>query len=168
MYIDRLIELIGKNHGGIVKSNFVNMYWIHQSTYFVHLHKEIFPNEEIVNKLYNIKHKCVKQMLKSGVNQVKIYKPSKDVFKWLIVLENELEGYKYSVVAPYSLYRDIVDIVDINELEETTENKDRVILHDREFYSGSYKKMEGIKLLKCMENMEKSRLKLIDKMNAEI
>ena len=162
MFINKKIEDIEKVTNRINKSNFVIAYWIHQSTYFTYLHKEVFPNEEIVQAIYKLKHKCIRQMFKSGCNKLKLYKPSEDKFKWLLVLNNESEGLEYNVVVPYLHYEDRVDV---NELETTDMNRDSLFVNGKEFLSGSYKKY-GINLSKCLSNMEKSRVKLVDKMNS--
>lgn len=162
MYINKKIEEIGKATNKVNKSNFVLAYWIHQSTYFLHLHKEVFPNEEIVQAIYKLKHKCIKQMFKSGCNELKIYKPCENRCKWLLVLNNESEGIEYNVVVPYLHY---ADRVAVEGLQLTDINKDCIFINGTEFLSGSYKKY-GIKLSKCLSNMEKSRIKLVDKMNS--
>lgn len=160
MKINNLIEEIEEKHGKIVKSNFTIAYWIHQANYFIELYKTKYPNDEILNKIYKQKNKCAAMMLKSGENNVKIYKRNNDKRSWLLVLSNDLEGVKYDIVVPY-LY--VKNQVDVDVLEETDVNKDMIYINDIEFKTSIYKRYNA-KLNFCLDNMEKSRKKMIEKL----
>ncbi|MGL4801932.1 MAG: hypothetical protein ACRC18_06675 [Cetobacterium sp.] len=160
MRVNHIIETIEGKYGKIIKSEFTLAFWIHQSNYFIYQAKKFGDNKSL-KKLYIEKNHCAAMMLESCSN-IKLYKPVNDTRRWLIVLQNELEGYKYNIVVPYLLVKDRVNV---SELELTDNNKDEIYVDGVEFRLQGYAN-KGLKLQFCLDNMKKSRLKMIEKINS--
>lgn len=160
MYINKKIEEIELKHGRIVKSNYVLAYWIHQSTYFIKTHKNKYTRKLVARKIYKLKHRAIRDMVKTGENNLRIYKPSDKKSLWLVVLNRKLEGVEYNLVIPYEY---IKNEVDIESMEETDINRDCIFINDREFKTDVYNN-SNIDLKFCLQNMEKSRLKMLEKL----
>ena len=98
-------------------------------------------------------------MLKTNLFDIKINKPSENENSWLYVLHIEREGMKVNLTAPYLRHKDTVNINHC-ELEQVEYIKDSLYLNNIRCYYG-----ERIKLGFIIENIVKSRRKLIEKMN---
>lgn len=163
MKINKVIETIEEKYGKIEKSNFTLAYWIHQSNYFIEIYKAIYPDRNKLRRMYIEKNKCVGSMLRSGLNDIKIYKPSDDEYKWLLVLNNRKEGLEYTAVVPYLYYKELVNI---HSLETTDINQDKIYMNGKEFKIDIYKKgNNGYRY--CIENMKKSRVKMHEKLTSK-
>ena len=157
--MNRLINYIEEKHGRVQKSNFTLSYWIMLGRRFEDIHTNIYPDQFILERIYTQKYMCIDAMLESGMNEIKVCKQGEED-TWLITLSQKLEGLEYNVVAPYMLFKDRFDI---NELEETDINRDCIFINNKEYRPRINSKTDK-RLVFVLENMEKSRLKMLEKL----
>lgn len=151
-------EEIEEKHGRITKSIFVISHWIMESKRFEWMSKK-FHNKDTLNYIWEHRNAAIEEMLKTGLFNIKIHKPSKNRGLWLYVLHIEREGMEINLTVPYTRYKKIINIHH-SELEETDWNEDTLYLNDIKCFYGKRFKLGFI-----IENIDKSRDKLIEKMN---
>ena len=100
-------------------------------------------------------------MLKTDLFSIKIHKPNDNADLWLYVLHIEREGMEVNLTIPYHRYKKYIN-KDHSELEETDWNEDTLYLNNIKCFYGKRFKLGFI-----IENIDKSRNKLIEKMNEE-
>lgn len=147
----------------IAKSNYVITEWIVRGKKWESKLKKRRKNRKQYFKLqsyYKKKHEAIEQMINTGMLSVKIYKPSEDSFYWLYVFEQEMNGLKLTVVAPYDEFKEIARIEE-RFLDETDIHEDSLTLNGKKIV---FAKQEAFSFKFIMENLEKSRKKLISKM----
>lgn len=162
------IKRIERNNGRIVKSNFIIADWIVKSTRFsTIIRNQGNKRSRVLQSIYAAKHRVVKEMLKTGLLTIEIYKPEDDrnnEFQWLYVLSSKAEGIEFFLVVPYQGFRKEIK-VDVEELNETTINRDMIFVDGIDFTYKTIDKRFALKFI--LENIEKCRLKLIEKMEEE-
>lgn len=161
MKINSRLNEIEKIHGRVQKSNFTIAHWIHMSQHLVYIHTHKYPNKEILYTLYQQKHDCIKAMIKSGMNKYKLYCKDEDESKWLIVLNQKLQGVEFNVVIPYGMVKNDINI---DHIELTDVNRDCLYIDGREDRRFMYKVDKKLRF--TLDNMEKSRLKMLEKLDA--
>ena len=154
-------EEIEQNHGRITKSIFVISHWIMESKRFEHMSRK---SKNIDTLSYVLKHRdaAIEEMLKTNLFNIRIYKPNENENSWIYMLHIEREGMEVNLTAPYLRHKDTVNIKH-SELEKVGYIKDSLYLGKIRCYYG-----ERFKLGFIVENIEKSRKKLIEKMNEEL
>lgn len=159
------IRKIEENNGRIAKSNFVIADWIVKSTRFsTIIRNQGNKRSKTLQNIYNAKHRAVREMLKTGMLTIEIYKPENqrdNEFQWLYVLSSKAEGVEFFLVVPYQVFRKEIGI-DAEELNETTINRDMIFIDGQDFTYRTIDKRFELKFI--LENIEKCRLKLIEKM----
>lgn len=162
-YFTRLRE-IEKVYGRIEKSYFVITNWILYTKRFEYYFKKEKKFKKL-NKIYKLRNKAIDELLRGERLDIKIHKPSDNQFYWLYVLTMELEGMRIVLTVPYNLYRKKIG-KSHKSLEETDYNKDALIIDGKDISKKviNYRKF---KLEFILENLEKSRVKLIDKMEGK-
>lgn len=156
--INLKFEEIEEKHGRITKSIFVISHWIMESKRFEWMSKK-FHNKDTLNYIWKHRNAAIEEMLKTGLFNIKIHKSSKNRGLWLYVLHIEREGMEINLTVPYTRYKKIINIHH-SELEETDWNEDTLYLNDIKCFYGKRFKLGFI-----IENIDKSRDKLIEKMN---
>ena len=151
-------EEIEEKHGRITKSMFIISHWIMESKRFEYMSRKL-GNEDTLNYILEHRNAAIEEMLKTNLFDIKINKPSENENSWLYVLHIEREGMKVNLTVPYPVYKEIIGINHF-ELEETECNRDSLHLNQTRCYYGKRFKLGFI-----IENIEKSRKKLIEKMN---
>ncbi|VIF91252.1 Uncharacterised protein [Clostridioides difficile] len=159
-YINGRIQLLDEK-SRIMKSNFVIALWLNHSMSKIRKIQAKKGKNNFVKMNYKIKDRAIKQMLKTNMLKVEIYKPEgKDEYSWLYVLSMEQEGLKFELVAPYNRFKETIEIP-YYELEETN-------IHQDNFYIDGYLlknyNYNWRSLNYANENVEKSRRKLIEKL----
>lgn len=162
------IRRIEANNGRIAKSNFIIADWVVKSTRFSTILKnQGNKRSKVLQSIYNAKHRVVREMLKTGLLTIEIYKPEDNrdnEFQWLYVLSSKAEGIEFFLVVPYQGFRKEIGI-DLKELNETTINRDMIFIDGIDFTYQTIDKRFALKFI--LENIEKCRLKLIEKMEEE-
>lgn len=161
----KTIKQIEKECGRIEKSHFVIMDWILKSERHIYNLKKQGVNRKDIGRLYSHKDRAVKTLLKAGMLDVKISKPKERAFTWLYVLGFERKGIKMEIVVPYLTFKKQVG-KNAKELEEVTTNRDTLYMDGRDITLEVIKEQK-FKLKFILENLEKSRRKLIDKMEGK-
>ncbi|MCC0783563.1 hypothetical protein IR152_10815 [Clostridioides sp. ES-S-0108-01] len=145
----------------IIKSNFIIALWVNHSMSQVRKIQAKKGKNNFVSMNYRIKDRAVEQMLKTNMLNIKIYKPiCKNNFKWLYVLSMKEEGLKFELVVPYNNFKKIIEIPH-EQLEETNIHKDNFYIDGYLLKDYNY---SWCSLKFSNENVEKSRLKLIEKL----
>lgn len=151
----------------IAKSNFVITEWIVRGKVWEQKFLKNKENKKQRAKLQNYykrKNMSVLEMVKTGMLNTKIYKPNEKDFYWLYVFEQEMEGVKLTVVLPYTVYKDIIGI-DEKDLEQTEEHVDSISIEGKRVgFFDQRNKLEKFSFRFIMDNLEKSKNKLISKM----
>ena len=151
-------EEIEKKHGRITKSMFVIPHWIMESKRFENMSRK-FNNKDTLKYIWSHRNAAIDEMLKTGLFDIKIHKPSENRGLWLYILHIEREGMEVNLAIPYPTYKKTINIHH-SELEETDINKDSLTLNGTRCFYGKRFKLGFI-----IENIDKSRNKLIEKMN---
>lgn len=139
------LSQIEEKHGRIAKSQFVIANWIIKAKWF-ELAAIRHDNERMFNTIYRRKQDALEQLFESNMCNIKKHGDA-------LVLELELEGMQLNLVA------DGLQPFLMEDPEETDINQDQILLDGIE-----YKDKRKFKLDFILDNIEKSRLKLIDKM----
>lgn len=155
------LKKIDKVHGRIEKSYYVISEWILQTKRFEYAFKKT-KNFKKLNRLYKVRNNAIDELLRAGRFDIKVHKPTDNQFYWLYILTMELEGMRIVLTVPYNLYRKKIG-KSHKSLEETVYNKDVIIIDGKKIHKDTINKRK-FKLDFILENIEKSRLKLIDKM----
>ena len=152
-------EEIEQKHGRITKSIFVISHWIMESKRFEYMSRKS-KNIDTLNYILKHREEAIEEMLKTNLFDIRIYKPNQNENSWIYILYTEREGMKVNLTAPYSRHKDAVNIGHC-ELEEVEYIKDSLYLNNTRCYYGKRFKLGFI-----IENIVKSRRKLIEKMNS--
>lgn len=150
---------IEDKHGRITKSIFVITNWIMESKRFEYISRKL-GNKDTLKYIWSHRNKAINEMLKTGLLEIKIHKPNDNRGLWLYVLHIEREGVEIDLCVPYPLYKNQI-LIHHSELELTECNRDRVISDGIEC---DYRKRR-FKLNFIIENIDKCKNKLIEKMN---
>lgn len=151
-------EEIENKHGRITKSIFVISHWIMEIKRFENMSRK-FGNKDTLKYIWEHRNSAIDEMLKTDLFNIKIHKPSENRGLWLYILHIEREGMEVNLAIPYSRYKKIINIHH-SELEETEHKEDELILNGVKCFYGKRFKLGFI-----IENIDKSRNKLIEKMN---
>ena len=151
-------EEIEEKHGIITKSIFVISHWLMESKRFEWMSRK-FNNKGTLNYIWEHRNAAIEEMLKTDLFDIKIHKPNDNADLWLYVLHIEREGMEVNLTIPYPRYKKYIN-KDHSELEETDWNEDTLYLNNIKCFYGKRFKLGFI-----IENIDKSRNKLIEKMN---
>lgn len=149
---------IEEKHGRITKSIFVTSSWIFETKRFEYISRKL-DNKDTLKYIWKHRNDAINEMLKTGLLEIKIHKPSEDKCLWLYVLSITREGVEINLTIPYLKFRKIIDIKH-DEIEHTDCNRDMVIVDGAE---ATYRKRR-FKLNFVIQNIDKCKDKLIDKM----
>ena len=152
-------EEIEQKHGRITKSIFVISHWLMESKRFEHISKK-YNNKNTLKYIWQRRNAAIEEMLKTNLFNIEIYKNNTNDKKlWLYILSIEREGMEVNLVVPYLKYNQIINIED-SRLKEATHKRESLYLNGTRCIYGKRFKLGFI-----IENIEKSRNKLIEKMN---
>lgn len=164
---NKAVRTVEKECGRIEKSHFVIADWIvkcDRHVFNIKQGKKKNNNNRrkgALNSIYVTKNKAVNQLIRANMVDIKISKPKLCKFYWLYVLEFERKGLRMEIVIPYLAFRNKIE-KDISELEETITTKDSIFLNGENITRKI--RTSDFKLSFILENLEKSRLKLVEKM----
>lgn len=153
---------IEKECGRIDKSMFVVSKWIIDTRYHIDLLRAK-NNQKQLDKIYKLKHKAIKTTLETGLWDIRINKPTENNYTWLYVLSYNQEGLTTNLIVPYNEFRKLIkrkhDKLELTDIKEDCFILDGKVINCCE---------RNIKLRFALENLEKSRKKLISKMQEEL
>lgn len=157
---DASVSRIEEGYGRVEKSIMVITDWIIRSNKFANDLKKKKKYTQL-DKIYHVKHQAVQELIKTNLMNVEVYTPVPNNFYWLYVLSLELDNVKVTICVPYNKFRKTVRR-HYKYLEVTQVHSDSIIMDGIDITKDLMQNKQPLSFV--MENLEKSRLKLIEKM----